>query len=86
MNITLITFCDLIEQINLTLKSEEQREKVLRTFPVDKIYVVTQKYIPNERLCQLGQNIYDLVGVRRTCDPSQNTDIWFVDNGGMSRT
>ncbi len=70
----------------LFLKTEAQREKVLRTFPVDKIYVVTQLYIPNERLCQLGQNTYDIVGVIRTCDPSKNKEIWFVNNGGKMHT
>lgn len=47
------------------------------------MYVVTQKYIANEKLCRLKTNINDLLGLIKPYDPAQQTHIWFVDNGDV---
>lgn len=44
---------------------------------------MTQKYIANEKLCQLKSNINDLVAMLKPYDPAQQTHIWFVDTGAQ---
>ena len=62
-------------------QTEEQRAKLLSKYTQDKLYVVTQKYVANAKLCQLNQNINDLVGLKIPYDPANQRHIWFVDNG-----
>lgn len=45
--------------------------------------MVTQKYIANEKLCQLKTNINDVVALLKPYDPAQQTHIWFVDTGAQ---
>lgn len=65
----------------LSSQSQEERTQLLNKYPVDKLYVVTQNYVANEKLCQLSQTIEDVVGVLKEYDPARQTHIWFVDNG-----
>ncbi len=43
--------------------------------------MVAREYVPNEKLCQLSQNLNDMVGVIKKYDPSNQTHIWLVHNG-----
>ena len=69
------------QSVILPTQTEEQRKKLLKKYAVDKLYVVTQKYVANEKLCQLNQNINDLIGLKIPYDPANQKHIWFVDNG-----
>ncbi|CAF0932116.1 unnamed protein product [Brachionus calyciflorus] len=62
-------------------QSEQERQNVLEKYPIDKIYIVTQKYVANLALCQLNQNINDLVGLKKPYNPNGDSNIWFVYNG-----
>ena len=62
-------------------QTAEQRNKLLQTYSADKLFVVCQHYIAFEKLCQLDQNVGDLIGVIKPFDPSNQKHIWFVDNG-----
>ena len=63
------------------LQTETQRKILLRKYKPDNLYVVTKKYIANKKLCQINQNINDLVGLIKPYDPANQHHIWFVDNG-----
>ena len=65
----------------LIWKSEEQRKKLIKKYPIEKLFVVKQNYVANEKLCQLQQSINDLVALKIAHDPSNQRNIWFVDNG-----
>jgi hypothetical protein len=52
------------------IQTEEQRNKLFSKYNPDKLYIVTQKYIANPKLCQLNQNINDFVGVIKDRDPA----------------
>lgn len=72
-------------QIN-TIKSiqtqtEEQRNNVMNLYPKDKIYIVKQRYVANMNLCQLAQNIDDIVGLVKPYNPAKDSSTWFVYNG-----
>ncbi|RNA21157.1 dynamin-binding -like, partial [Brachionus plicatilis] len=68
-------------KILIQTQTEEERNKVLRTFAIDNIYMVTQRYIANVNLCQLSQNVNDIVGLKKPKSPSGDSNTWFVYNG-----
>ena len=47
----------------------------------EKLYIVAQRYLANEKLCQLNQGINDLVGLVKSYDFNNQTHMWFMDNG-----
>ena len=59
------------------VQTEDERKKLLSKYSSDKLYIVTQKYIANPKLCQLNQNINDLVGLKIDHDPANQKHIWF---------
>ena len=60
------------------IQTEDQRNRLLKKYSPDKLYIVTQKYIANPKLCQLNQNINDLVGLKIDRDPANQKHIWYV--------
>ena len=64
------------------IQTDEQRQKLKNKYSKEKLYIVVSYYVANERLCQLSQNINDLVAVVKPYDPSSQKHIWLVDNGG----
>lgn len=74
-----------ISQINSTIsiqtQTEEQRNNVLNLYPKDKIYIIKQRYVANLNLCQLTQNINDIVGLVKPYNPAKDPNTWFVYNG-----
>ena len=62
-------------------QKDEHRQKILKKYSKDKIYVVTQIYVANEKFLQLSQAVNDLVGLVKPFDPNNQPHMWFVDNG-----
>jgi hypothetical protein len=60
------------------VQTEDERKKLLSKYSSDKLYIVTQKYIANPKLCQLNQNINDLVGLKIDHDPANQKHIWLA--------
>ena len=56
-------------------------KKLINKYAQDKLFVVSQNYVANEKLCQLQQSINDLIGLKIANDPSNQKHVWFVDNG-----
>ena len=62
------------------LKTEENRQTILKKYPKERLYVVTQNYVANEKQL-LKQNINDIVGLMRPHDSYNHAHICLVDNG-----
>jgi hypothetical protein len=64
-------------------QSNSDRQRLSSKYSPDMLYKVSQSYVANLNLCQLKQNIDDLVGVIKKYDPGKQSHIWFVDNGSQ---
>ncbi len=62
-------------------QSEAQRQTLLKKYTKEKLFIVSEKFVANEKLCQLSLQINDLVGLIKPYDLNNQTHRWYVDDG-----